>query len=161
MQSAESIYAAPKSHIEDLTLGRAETGLIPADKNRRFTNFLIDTAAYYALVFAIGFLVGVLGYLTEVNVMAFLGNPVGEWVFIIGILLLYYVPLEYYTGRSLGKLVTGTYVVSMDGSKPSFKQIFLRSLARFVPFEPFSFLGKTNSGWHDKWTNTQVCYKNK
>ncbi len=161
MQSAESIYAPPKSHIQDLTLNVTQTGLIPADKSRRFTNLLIDTLAYYILVFALSFLIGILGYLTQVDVLAFLDHPVGGWAFAIAIMLLYYAPMEYYTGRSLGKLLTKTYVVSMDGSKPTFKQIFLRSLARVIPFEPFSFLGKNSRGWHDKWTSTQVCYKNK
>lgn len=160
MSHTESIYATPKSYIQDLTLNSTKTDLIPADKSRRFTNLLIDTLAYYVLVFTLSFLTALLGHLTEVDVLAFLDNPVGGWTFAIAIMLLYYVPLEYYTGRSLGKLITGTYVVGTDGSKPSFKQIFLRSLARIVPFEPFSFLGK-NSGWHDKWTDTQVCYKNK
>lgn len=161
MQNTETIYAPPRSHIEDLTLNMTKTGLIPASKGRRFTNFLVDTIAYYILLFIISFLIGILGYLTQVDVLAFFEDPVGGWTFAIVIMLLYYIPLEYYTGRSLGKLLTGTYVLSSDGSKPSFKQISLRSLARVVPLEAFSFLGKTNNGWHDKWTDTQVCYKNK
>ena len=158
MSITESIYATPKSNIQDLTLETTNNSLIVADKNRRFLNFLIDTVTYCALTVAVGFLLGVLSVITQIDLLFFLGNQAAEWVFGIGIILLYYIPLEYYTGRSLGKFLTGTYVVSTDGSKPTFKQIFLRSLARIVPFEPFSFLGK-NSGWHDKWTNTQVCYK--
>lgn len=160
MQNTESIYSPPKSHIQDLTLESSENTLNSADKSRRLTNFLIDTVAYYALVFALSFLLGVLSYVGQIDLISFLNNQAGGLLFAVVIMLLYYVPMEYYTGRTLGKLMTGTYVVSMDGAKPSFNQILLRSLTRLVPFELFSFLGK-NNGWHDKWTNTQVCYKKK
>ena len=69
---------------------------------------------------------------------------------------LYYTVFEAAAGRTLGKFVTGTKVVDQYGNKPSTKDAFLRSLSRFVPFEPFSFLGNTARGWHDTWTNTYV-----
>ena len=62
-------------------------------------------------------------------------------------------------GQSIGKMITGTIVVTEDGQKPSFGQILGRSFARIVPFEPFSFLGNDASGWHDKWSETKVILK--
>jgi hypothetical protein len=36
-----------------------------------------------------------------------------------------------------------------------FSQILGRTFSRFVPFEPFSFLG-SGHGWHDRWSDTRV-----
>lgn len=83
-------------------------------------------------------------------------NPLFE--FLIGILLLlfYYIVFETVTQRTIGKYVTNTKVVKLDGSKPSIDEIILRTLSRIVPFEPFSFFGDKPIGWHDEWTDTVV-----
>jgi uncharacterized RDD family membrane protein YckC len=60
-------------------------------------------------------------------------------------------------GRSLGKWITGTVAVRLDGNTINWKDAFLRSLSRIVPFEPFSALGY--APWHDKWTETTVVKK--
>lgn len=73
----------------------------------------------------------------------------------IATLVAYYVLFEAIFGRTPGKLITGTRVVTLDGAKPGFGQIIGRSFARLVPFEPFSFLG-SRGGWHDRWSGTRV-----
>jgi uncharacterized RDD family membrane protein YckC len=59
-------------------------------------------------------------------------------------------------GKSIGKFVTGTKAVNEDGTTISTKAALLRSLSRFVPFEPFSGLGSRCFPWHDRWTHTRV-----
>ena len=61
-----------------------------------------------------------------------------------------------YDSTRLGKFVTGTMVLMEDGSKPTFKDIFIRSLCRLIPFEAFSFLGAEGRGWHDSMSDTYV-----
>jgi uncharacterized RDD family membrane protein YckC len=80
------------------------------------------------------------------------------WIFIIVVVLMNYI--VYYTlceklfkGYTLGKLITGTKAVRLDGSALRFKDALLRSLRRMVPFEVFSGFG---TPWHDSWTNTTV-----
>jgi len=69
----------------------------------------------------------------------------------------YYILMEAVFQRTLGKLVTGTIVVTTDGGQPSFGQVVGRSFARLIPFEPFSFLGGNPcKGWHDKLSGTLV-----
>ena len=71
--------------------------------------------------------------------------------------LAYHALLEGFYGRTLGKFVTGTRVVSADGSRASWGQIIGRSFARFIPFEPFSFFGRAPPvGWHDSLSGTRV-----
>ena len=58
--------------------------------------------------------------------------------------------------RTIGKLVTGTRVVTTDGNVPGFGKVLGRSLARVIPFEVLSFLGAIPIGWHDKLSGTRV-----
>lgn len=76
-------------------------------------------------------------------------------------MLFYYVFFESLTGRTPGKLLTGTRVVDEQGQKPSFGQILGRSLARMLPFEPLSFFGAENRGWHDSLSKTYVVKSRK
>ncbi|GAA4150372.1 hypothetical protein GCM10022217_03280 [Chryseobacterium ginsenosidimutans] len=66
----------------------------------------------------------------------------------------YFILMEYYLGKTLGKYITGTSVISIDGNKPTIGQIIGRTFSRLVPFDAFSFLGE--NGWHDSWSDTRV-----
>ena len=77
------------------------------------------------------------------------------------IVLFYFVFFESLIGRTPGKLLTGTRVVDEQGQKPSFGQILGRSLARMLPFEPLSFFGAENRGWHDSLSKTYVVKSRK
>jgi uncharacterized RDD family membrane protein YckC len=71
----------------------------------------------------------------------------------------YFLLMEAFFGATLGKVVTGVRVVSEDGARASFGQIAKRSLARFIPFEAFSFIGSRDGrpvGWHDSLSRTRV-----
>ncbi|MBK1897920.1 RDD family protein [Chryseobacterium paridis] len=62
-------------------------------------------------------------------------------------------------GRSLGKLITGTKVIMIDGTSPSVGNFLLRNIIRGIPFvDPLSFLAD-KSGLHDKWSQTCVIVK--
>lgn len=77
--------------------------------------------------------------------------------FLIAILIsvFYYYFLEYYNnGRTLGKYITGTVVVSLTGETITSNQIWKRTFSRLVPFDGLSFLG--TNGWHDSWSDTRV-----
>lgn len=69
--------------------------------------------------------------------------------------LLFYTFFESVFGATPAKLLTGTRVIQLNGRKIGFPIALIRTLCRFIPFEPFSYLGK-GDGWHDKWQCTQV-----
>ena len=75
-------------------------------------------------------------------------------------LLSYFVLFEAIWGRTIGKFMLGMIVISEDGSKASFFQAVGRTLARFLPFEPFSFFLCEDSSrplfWHDSLPKTRV-----
>ena len=57
---------------------------------------------------------------------------------IILIILIHVLVFEYLYGRSLGKFISGTIIVTENGEKPSLKHLVVRNLARFIPFEALS-----------------------
>lgn len=81
---------------------------------------------------------------------------------VVGILiyLLYHPLLEYFCGQTIGKMITGTKVVRHDGNKVRFWQTVGRTLARYIPLEPLSFIfRKFPTGWHDLLSGTYVVDK--
>ena len=147
MTNSMSPYEATQT-----VLGEQNYKVEPASKWLRLLNLLIDYIAFW-----------VLGLVVGMVIIYVFGMENAHWLeggsgFAIGILvpLAYYILVEGATGRTLGKLVTGTRVVNAAGGTPSFKPILGRSLARFIPFEAFSFLGDDGRGWHDSIPDTYV-----
>jgi uncharacterized RDD family membrane protein YckC len=142
-------YEPPKAELAGGPAAEAAAlGLPDASIGARFLNLIIDQAVRVALVFVLGFALALSGAEEAARTLGFVASLL--------VIFLYYVVLEGTTGRTIGKLVTGTRVVTVNGGKPTFGQILGRTLARFIPFEPFSFLGSTNTGWHDRMSKTRV-----
>ena len=117
----------------------------------RFLNYFIDRL----IVFAFAFITGIILFLSGVSNISRLESYAISYT----IFLLYYTLIESLTGQSIGKMATGTMVVTANGEKPDFTSILGRSFSRLIPFEAFSFLGESHSGWHDTITNTTVIKK--
>ncbi len=146
-----------------------EIYLEPASKGARLLNYIIDILFFYALSFIIGLIWGIYMIANNSTITQeptnrdLQGGGTLQLALLFAfffILLAYYTLMEGFTkGRTIGKFITGTQAVSMDGSNITFKQAFIRSISRFVPFEPFSALGYTP--WHDSWAGTVVIKKKK
>lgn len=123
-----------------------------AQKKLRLANFVFDW--FFALIFT--FLAAV--FLSFIGFGAWLDNigKFEERLVGIALYVLYYLTFEAAFGWTFAKLITKTRVVDASGAKPKFIKVLGRSLARIVPFEPFSFLGENPVGWHDKWSGTRV-----
>tara|TARA_B100000963_G_C22497876_1_gene612335 strand:- start:10 stop:426 length:417 start_codon:yes stop_codon:yes gene_type:complete len=110
-----------------------------AKKGVRFANYLIDltitTAISTGLLIPIMESGGMEGILT--NLMGYLVS------------FTYYFIMEGVTGKTVGKYVTKTRVVTEEGEKPSMLNIAGRSFSRWIPFDAFSYLGSKSIGWHD------------
>lgn len=124
-----------------------------AGKGRRFANFLIDYVAILVLGLVVGIIMGVvMGSAAEAALEGWRAYLFGGLVY-AG----YYAVMEAAGGRTLGKLATGTTVVDEQGGKPTHQQILIRSVARLIPFEPFSVLLVDDArGWHDSLAKTYV-----
>lgn len=153
-------YAPPSADVGSASGEMLEAQFPAASTGKRFCNYLIDrTIAVGGLPALIGLALGFAeqaglasGWLTWLEESSWLT----QYSFGALISFIYFAGMESLTGLTIGKLVTGCKVISNDGTRPKPAQVVGRTLARFVPFEPFSFLGGLPSGWHDRWSNTCV-----
>lgn len=74
---------------------------------------------------------------------------------IIAMIFIYYFVCELWFGGTIGKQFTKTRVIMTDGSRPRFKALLKRTLARFIPFEQYSFVN-SETGLHDRLSETRV-----
>jgi hypothetical protein len=113
---------------------------------RRFFNYLLDLIFMWAIVFH-----AILLAMQTFRIEPPLGRiqPV-----ILACLFLYFFIFEAIAGQTMGKMITQT-VVQFQG-KNAFGGALARTLCRFIPFEPFSFIPHKGYGWHDKISGTYV-----
>jgi uncharacterized RDD family membrane protein YckC len=136
-----------------------------ATQGQRFLNFLIDNIVMrFTITYITGYGIGfILAYLFREFMKDFIYDKTSTTTFLIAYLvgifnyLIYYTLLEkLFKGKTIGKFITGTRALRTDGEELTFKDAFLRSLCRLVPFEVFTGFGVM---WHDSWTNTMVVKK--
>jgi uncharacterized RDD family membrane protein YckC len=149
------------SFVEDESLanlkefGTAEIendSLVRVDHGTRFGNYLLDMIAYFLISFGVGAGLVIMDFDLEFY-------PVLEFFIDYIIMFIYYVSFEAAFGQTPGKFLTNTIVLTKSGEKPDFATIAGRTLCRMVPFDALSFLGKSASGWHDRWSSTIVVKK--
>ncbi|MEI7964558.1 MAG: RDD family protein [Chitinophagaceae bacterium] len=140
-----------------------ESTLVRATGGQRLANYLIDIASFYALFIILGIIIALVSPSTIEN----LDTDTGGFQLIDRLisLLLYAVYLGFaeavLKGKTLGKLITGTRAVNLDGSKITASTAFSRGFSRAVPFCVFSALGSPCNPWQDKWTDTMVIDEKK
>lgn len=139
--------AAPVIEDEQRPISEA----LLASRWRRLTNFVIDFGGFLVLFEVVGIIFSLLNASIFYNLI----SGVGDYVFELAVFVLYYLPSEFLTGRTLGKLVTRTRVISASGGRPTFGQVLGRTLLRLVPLEVFTFFAR-GPGLHDRTSNTRV-----
>lgn len=163
MDQEHNPYHMPAAKIAE-TISDERLKIDPASRWRRFFNWLIDYACFTLLSMLV-----LLPYATWLYVrggdaaLEALETPnlLRDYGVGIAAMLLYYIPMESIFGFTIGKLVTGTRVVTEDGGKPRWGQIVGRTFARFIPFEPFSLLFSSDErrSWHDSLPKLYVVRK--
>lgn len=130
-----------------------------ASKSQRFLNFIIDKAFFYVLMLLLGLLLGLIAEFTgDYTWVEWLDtvDPLLDILVSNLIFLIYYFAFELTCGRTIGKFVTGTLVISKNNKELTASQVAYRTLSRIIPFEAFSFLGDVPIGWHDSNGNSLV-----
>lgn len=135
-----------------------EINLTAAGHGLRFANLLIDLLSFYAIVFCVIVVLTVISPETTQSILAPLENKYVERFFTLLLFGIYIGVVEaIFGGRTLGKLITGTKAVNLDGTSITVPKAFLRGIIRAVPFNPMSALGGHGCNpWHDRWTDTEV-----
>jgi uncharacterized RDD family membrane protein YckC len=135
-----------------------DISLVQASSGKRFMNLLIDRVFFYLLwkFFMVRFTVTVIS-LFHIFIEDSTLFTIGIWLFVVIFDLLCLAIIESVTGgKTLGKYITRTLAINVDGTRIRPKTALFRSLSRIVPFEAFSALGNPCYPWHDRWTNTLV-----
>lgn len=124
-----------------------------ASHGKRFLNYIIDLIVSFILL---AFLIAAFDMFgLFMGVGTFLNNQIVIQVISLFVMVLYYTVMEISFGKSVGKFLTRTQVVTMEeGIRPSLGMIIGRSFARLIPFDAVSFL--FSGGWHDTLTSTVV-----
>jgi|SRR5882672_1459409 len=143
-------YEAPKARVAESVALTTDTPL--AGKGARFLNYSLDWLLTTVVGGLIGGVLGFYGHGERLARMSWLEQQLLGYALYVA----YYLALELTFGWTLAKLITGTRVVDERGARPSPANLLGRTFARIVPFEPFSFLGATGIGWHDRWSGTRV-----
>lgn len=146
-------FAPPKADVTDIEPPTTDE---IASRTRRFFNMLIDVIGQFVVALVVMTLAFIVyPPLTSSGILerdGLLSN------YLLGSVIstLYYLPSEALFGRTLGKLITGTRVVTDSGQTPSFMQILGRTVARLIPLEAFTFLRQSRVGAHDSLSGTRV-----
>lgn len=134
-----------ENEILDANIVEKEIEFYPTNGGNRFGNYFID-----GIVCRIG--VYLVGLVFPTEGVAYLYM----WVPFLLVYFGYYIFFEAVFGKTIGKMITRTHVVTVTGEKPEVSAIILRTLCRLIPFEQFSFLGNSAVGWHDSLSKTRV-----
>lgn len=120
----------------------------------RFVNFMIDFIVVFILF---SLIVPVFESFLPLTSRAQLSAyRIGSLLFFFAI---YYIPFEYKTQKTLGKIITKTKVVTLEGNKPELMDVVSRTFCRLIPFDRFSFFYSRN-GFHDAISRTKVIKDN-
>ncbi len=111
----------------------------------RFLNFIIDFIIWLIIA-------GILTFPLNANLgtQMLLG-----YLILFGTFIGYYVIMEIKFQKTIGKFITKTRVVKMNGEKPENSDIIFRTFCRLIPFDRISFLFMKN-GIHDMLSKTKV-----
>lgn len=132
----------------------------PSKWYKRLTNLTIDLLTIEILTLVILSILRNIGLGVEQNVEV--RNHVVLYYFsfftYISIFLLYYFFMEFFTGKTLGKILTRSVVeVNNYGSgKRKISSFVIRTITRLLVFEVFYFFKKRPIGLHDKISKTLV-----
>jgi uncharacterized RDD family membrane protein YckC len=150
MQTQQTVHPDLLSNL-DYHLVRAETG-------KRFLNYVIDLFLFYILVTGVYIVIN-LTSASGLNALEddSIDNPLIDRLFFIICYAVYMFIIEaVFKGKSLGKLITRTRAVNLDGSNISVSTALARGFSRAVPFCVFSAFGTPCNPWQDRWTDTMV-----
>ncbi len=128
----------------------------PASQGQRLAHFVIDGV----VLFAIHLFFNLFLFRAFLGVGLPLSNLFILLVYLFLLSFSYYFLTEALFGKTVGKMVNRTKVVGPDGFTAPTRQLFVRTLCRYIPADPFTFLGNNKQGLHDRLSDTLVVKDN-
>ncbi len=140
--------------IEDATIEKEQKQQVDlniAGSVIRFLNYIIDFIVAYLLVLVVFIILGIF-------ITPFANDILGAFLTLIiafGTFLSYYAFMEIKFQKTVGKFITKTKVVKINGEKPNTSDIITRTLCRLIPIDGISYVFVKN-GIHDYLSKTKV-----
>lgn len=113
--------------------------MVETNKGIRIINFLID--------------------LIMVSIISVILETIFKFGFFYLVYLVYYFTFEFFSGQTVGKMITRTKVVDNNQNKPSVKKLIIRTILRLNPFDSLSYLFGQSLGSHDLISKTKLINK--
>jgi len=140
-----------KATVEKEQIKKVDSNVV--NSGTRFLNLIIDSIAWYILIIIVFLIVG-LFIPTNASASDFF-VVIFNLILIFGTFFAYHSIMEIKFQKTLGKFVTKTRVVKLNGEKPEKSDIISRTFCRLIPFDRISFLFMKN-GIHDYLSKTKV-----
>ncbi|TXE17002.1 RDD family protein [Psychroflexus gondwanensis] len=141
-----------KATTERVAKKEVNSGIVSSGK--RFLNFIIDFFACMIGASILGFIISFF-----INISEGLFLLLFSQLLFLGTYFAYYAIMEIKFQKTVGKFLTKTKVVKMDGTTPENSEIIMRTFCRFIPFDRVTFLFMKN-GIHDFLSKTTVIKDN-
>ncbi len=169
--SSRGVSALPEAREEEIYQQKEALETIkqqlkvkPVNRRKRFLNFIIDLFFCSILSKLLNKALGFINIMSIFNIKDPTVGMVSKMMlgFTLGLIMpfVYYMVLETYCGKTIGKFFTKTHVVTETGEKPGIGAVLIRSLCRNIPLYlnelSFLFGGDLPVGWHDKFSKTRV-----
>ncbi|NOZ47920.1 MAG: RDD family protein, partial [Chlorobi bacterium] len=130
-----------------------------ASRTKRLLNWIIDSLIisiiWFLLFISASKIVIALGLLDLIEE----GKTYDLNYTILPVLFLYYLILEGSFKTTIGKLITRTKLVQVNGENIHFFNVLIRTICRLIPFDPLSYLKDNPVGWHDSLSKTRLLNK--
>ncbi|WP_337042684.1 RDD family protein [Emticicia sp. 17c] len=164
------IVLSEKINVIHTTADTTKEPYIKQPRVKRFSHFLIDSILIFHLCFSYlytfkSILLTFKSILLTFKKLIFSNStesisssslsPLQTAFYIFIIVFTYYFISEGVFKATLGQVIVGSVAVENNGKLLSPYTNFGRTLARFIPFDAFSFLFN-KKGWHDSASNTTV-----
>jgi uncharacterized RDD family membrane protein YckC len=125
--------------------GTLAVPLVDADAGKRFLNLLIDIGIVIFLIVIFNKII------FHHSIFSFFGLLK---ILDLAVIFAYFYGLENSVGQTVGKMITKTKVVNLEGGKPTTQQMLVRTFSRIIPLEPVLLIG---GKWlHDSLSQTRV-----
>lgn len=123
---------------------------VSAPLAKRAVNYFID-------IIVSSFIILFISIYFELEITTQKGEMTKEGMIIMFITIsLYYFIFEFLFGKTIGKIITRTKVISTDGNRATILQCAIRAASRLLPLEQFSGLLMNGVFWHDSIPKTLV-----
>ncbi len=147
-----------KSHFEQIqkkvtteTEQRRKVDAGVVSSGVRFLHYIIDFIIAYLLILIV---LMIIGLFINSNSNSATG-AIFTLIIMFGTFFAYYAVMEIKFQKTIGKFITKTKVVKIDGNRPTVSEIITRTLCRLIPFDGISYLFVKN-GLHDYLSKTKV-----